>query len=118
MTDLEWIKLGIEVGSIAMAGLAAFFAVKIHVATLSAQLAGSNEAIKLQFASHNETIKGIQEEIKKLTSVVADQRVTDQRLSDHERRIGNNEQDIRMLRQGEGLVIPLHRSPYEHGSQG
>lgn len=97
VTEEDWIKVGIEVGGVIGVGVTAFFAMKIQLAVLSVKL-----------DAHVEVIKKIEIQVAKITDVISDQRMLDQRL-------GHAEQDIRDLQRGEGHVMPFTKSPYEHG---
>lgn len=85
------------------------------VATLTAVrlLAGGSWNLSGRIATIESSVVAIQNEIKRLADVLVsiadmkgDMRVIDTRLS-------NAEQDIRDLQRGEGMVIPLNKSPYE-----
>ena len=101
MDTAEWVKIGVELIGMGVVALCAFYAVKGQVQVLS-----------IRYEMQNESIKAIQVEIIKISQIITDQKLIEQRAVNLELRVVNIEQDIRLLRKGEGFVFPF-KSPYE-----
>jgi cell division protein FtsL len=91
----DWAKFGIELISMGVVALAAFFAVKVEIAVLSVKVDAQKTALD-----------DLRSSLKEVPSLKSDLRLVDQR-------VGAAEQDIRNLQRGEGYVLPISRSAYE-----
>lgn len=98
----EWIKVGVELFGMSVIGTSAFFAVKGEVRVLATK-----------YEIQNEVIKGIQAQVEKISQVIIDQKLIEQRAVNLDQRMSNMEMDIRLMKQGEGYILPPFKSPYE-----
>lgn len=103
MDTTEWVKIGVELIGMGVVALCAFYAVRSQV-----------EVLSVRYEMQNESIKAIQVEIVKISQIITDQKLIEQRAVNLELRVVNIEQDIRLMRKGEGFVFPFEfKNRYE-----
>lgn len=103
----DWVKVGVELAGMGVMGLCFIFAVK-----------GQVEVLAIKYDYHTIAIDKMQAELSKIAQIISDQRLSDERAINMDKRLANAEQDIRLLQQGEGFVLPIRRAPTEHGPIG
>lgn len=105
MIDTDWVKIGLEV-VVLLGGTA--IAVKVSIAQLQAEARANKDATKEAIEALKEAIDEIKTALRPVAELATRVALLDQRLAMAERRIEE-------LAHGEGRILPLHRSPYEHG---
>ena len=104
MQNADWIRLLGEVAGFLVVGCGLIVAVRVQVAVISTKV----DFMALELAK----ITGI---LERLAGFDEKFRSVDQRLISHDGRLNRVENRVEELAHGESFVLPLKKSPYEHG---
>lgn len=109
---MDWQTAGIVIGTITATLTVTLTVVKM-VSGSSWKLSGRLTSIEVTLAALRDTNIGMQKELEAFGETLIEIARMNGRLDGFEKRIGNNERDIRELRHGEGYVLPLSKSSFE-----